>query len=145
MTTQEYMLLLLTILLPIIGGILLIYAFSERMKKEDHILKNGVSVEGIIFDFIEEKGGTSDEADISRYPMIRFVTEEGEWITERYDYFSSSMQLGDAVKVTYDPKKPQEFVAHFGNGTIVINVLAILSGVGAIGFGVYKLVAHLLS
>lgn len=142
MNTLELLQLLLTILLPIVGGVLFIYAFTERMKKEEHILKNGISVEGTIFDFVEENSNSRDGAD--RYPLIRFVTQEGEWITERYHYFSSAMQLGDAVKVTYDPKNPQEFYAHFGNGTILLNVLAILTGIGAIGFGIYKLVVYLI-
>ncbi len=141
---EQYISLLKTILLPLIIGILAIYYVWERLKKDKQITQKGEKTEGTIFDFTEEPQRSSDNYVPLNYPIIRFVTKEGEWITEKYHVSHTRMKQGDKVQVIYDPANPREFYVHLKHTDTIMYALAIVVGGAGILFGLYNLTAYLL-
>jgi len=85
-----------------------IYIASKLTEKRKKIINNGIEVEGIIFGF----EASPDSNMNASYPVLRFVTKEGLWITEAADYSSIPFLLkkGQTVKIVYNPDNPKEFI-----------------------------------
>jgi hypothetical protein len=139
-----YISLLTTILCPILAGACCIYVFLERSKREHYLRKKGVRAEGIIFDFADtDQDFTNSSGSSTAYPVIRFVTQSGEWITKQYTITHSSLRQGDKVTVYYDTTNPREFYVEIGGiGALLPAIL--VTGIAATGFGLYNLVQYLL-
>lgn len=86
----------------VVGAVL-----HDRSKK---LRKTGIKVEGIVFN-IEHEVSSNDSMGLY-YPVIRYVTLQGEWITKRYNIGSrpSSYSEGDTVTVIYDPDDTSAFM-----------------------------------
>src|SRR5258705_9627296 len=98
--------------MPVIIFIFLGIAFmligSVLIDKRKRIIQNGIEVEGVVFDYETEY---SADNNFLKYPVIRFVTKEGLWITKKSDYgFSFSMRKDKKVTVVYNPDNPEEFI-----------------------------------
>lgn len=89
-----------------IGLSLLLFGIYFR-KKISKINKNGIEVEGIVFDTVQSDSMRSS----ANYPIIRFVTLEKEWITEEYNISTipGVLKEGQKVKVIYNSNNPKEF------------------------------------
>src|ERR1700691_4771645 len=94
-------------LLIIAIGVALIYVAVKLQSSTQKIRKKGIQTEGIIFDTVP-----SDNPDSrAMYPLVRFLTSEKAWITEKY-YISTmlgSLKKGQKVTVVYNPDSPKEF------------------------------------
>ena len=55
----------------------------------------------------------TNSQNASYYPVIRYMTQDKEWITEKYDIGGGLLNKyneGDKVTVIYDPKDNTKFV-----------------------------------
>lgn len=86
----------------IIGAIL-----RDRRKR---LLKSGIRVEGEVSG-IDYDPGRNDSMGIY-YPIIQYVTTNGEEITQKYNFGTSrkTYNQGDSVAVIYDPESPSTFI-----------------------------------
>lgn len=89
-------------------GVAFTYVGIFQQRKRGKLLGNGIKVEGVVFDLIE--GGSTKNSSVY-YPVIRFLTAEKEWVTQKYDIGGSSnaYHKGDELKVIYDPENPSNF------------------------------------
>lgn len=134
--------LLISILLPMIVGVGFIYVFLERSKKAHHLRKNGLRAEGTIFEFSDGASTVKTASDNLLFPVIRFATQSGEWITREYTLTHSSLRQGDKMTVYYDSTDPHDFYVEMGGRASLPAFLVI--GIAATGFGLYKLIDYLL-
>ena len=93
----SFILILISILIIIIGCLAL-----SNIKR---IAAEGVDVEGIIFD----KEQSIDASGF--YPVVRFLTEYDEWITEpsKINVLAWSYKVGSKVCVVYQKNNPKNF------------------------------------
>ena len=96
--------------------------------KRQRILKTGVKVKGIVFD-IEHEYRSRDNSNLY-YPVIRYVTATGEWITKKHDLGSSPSAFteGESVTVIYDPADPSSFILNDKTSKIIPLAL-LISGI----------------
>ncbi|MCW3116904.1 MAG: hypothetical protein JWM28_986 [Chitinophagaceae bacterium] len=124
----------INILIPLFIGLGLLFAGLKFITKRKKLLTNGIEVEGVIFGFESSSGSTSGVA----YPVIRFVTKEGLWITESANIGLPQFLLkqGQQVKVVYNPAKPKEFIyktsvdfSKIGYFIVVGGILLFIAGI----------------
>lgn len=86
--------------------------YFDYQKKRKRIIQNGIEAEGIVFDFSDESSQISINTNgrSASTPLIRFVTKEGVWITEKGEWSSTVLNQGDKVTVIYSPDNPKEFI-----------------------------------
>ncbi|AYL94999.1 DUF3592 domain-containing protein [Mucilaginibacter celer] len=74
------------------------------------LLKTGIKVEGTVFSIEYEPYSRGNGGQY--YPVIRYVTNTGEWITKKHTLGSnpSAFTEGESVTVFYDPEKPSTFI-----------------------------------
>lgn len=98
---------LITLITPLFLGIVFIIVSMTLMSKRNKIIQNGIEVEGVIFDF--EVSDVSNN-NFLKYPIIRFVTKEGLWITKTSDYSLPFLKKGNKVSVLNNKDKPEDFI-----------------------------------
>ena len=98
----------ITIFVLLLTGVACLFAFIKVQEKRKKITTNGIEVKGIIFQYDDDVVANDREP----LPVIRFVTKEGEWITEKAEYVKSRPLLkeGQEVTVIYNSKNPKEFI-----------------------------------
>lgn len=91
--------------------------------------RTGIKVQGTIFEFGET------DPDGNRYPVIRFLTQNDEWITgkPKYNIATNFQKIGEKVSIIYDPSNPNYFVNDsamyvFTNVALGIGGLCMLRG-----------------
>lgn len=101
-------------------------------QKNDYLLSNGKKAKGIIFKNVKESS-VSDRGNAHYYPVVRFLTEKKEWITEKLLVgYSHAMKEGTEVDVLYDPDEPNNVVL---DSTFQLVVLPrLLVALGILGF-----------
>jgi len=98
--------------------------FSEKNMR---LKKTGKKAKAIIFTNnyrpkINGRGGIY-------YPVVRFVTEDNQWITQELDFGQKPpMTEGKEVEVFYDPKNPQEVVMNSYRIIIFLPWALIIAG-----------------
>jgi uncharacterized membrane protein YfcA len=120
----------------IIFGVILFYIGLRFWLKTKHILINGLEAEGVVFDLVDSVNIKSR----TRYPIIRFLTLEKEWVTEKYSIgiFSQFLKVGQKVTVIYSRENPKEFVVK-SRSTTALPIVAIALAVVALAVGLYRL------
>jgi len=98
----------------LIGGLGLVFTvigYFSRSKTQK-IMKSGVRVEGVVFSTERDiELGSQGSITSSVYPIIRFVTAEKEWVTQKYNITSfPRYEEGDKVTVIYNPENITEFI-----------------------------------
>jgi len=122
------------IILIVISIALLYTAFKFRLNTKK-ILKTGREAEGVIFDFVQNNNMQNQ----AKYPIIRFITSEKEWITEAYNIaVPGFFKKGQKVIIVYNPDNPKEFIVKSAI-TSIAPVLIILLAIIILTIGVYKL------
>jgi hypothetical protein len=125
----------------LIGAIVLVIGNSLSTTRTK-VKSTGVKVEGLVF-ALEEITGPNDYRRRYYIPIIRFITLEKEWVTEKYSLglgyksmtISSSYKEGDKVTVIYDPKNITTFIIDdFTSKVIgpVSTIIGVLTIIGAI-------------
>ncbi|ASU34472.1 DUF3592 domain-containing protein [Mucilaginibacter xinganensis] len=115
------------------GAFLTVFGFG-KINERGKLIKSGVKVEGIVFDIETSLGTGPDTQSTTYYPVIRFVTADKEWITEKYNIGSnpSVYSVGEKVTVIYDITDYKHFLIDntqtklFGAVLIAVGTLLIL-------------------
>ncbi len=131
--------------IAVIGIILAVLGHVSRQKTQK-LKKVGIKAEGIVFSQEPEEEfmisfSTQNTFSTSYYPIIRFVTAEKEWVTQKYNVSSfPSYKEGDKVTVIYNPENITEFMLDdwstqavgylFWLGILAIAMAAVLFAVG---------------
>jgi hypothetical protein len=99
------------IIMGIFGAAALIGGAIMRDRRV-RLLKTGIKIEGTVFRIDYEPRSQSNNSSGQYYPIIRYVTTEGEWITQKHNLGSnpSAFTEGESVTVFYDPKSPSTFI-----------------------------------
>ena len=121
----------ITIVSLLLIGIAFILLASKLIGKKKRIIQNGIEVDGIIFGFEYERSSSSSNVNNLKYPLIRFLTKEGEWFTEKSDYGSniSFLKKGTKVKVIYNATNPKEFIFKTSFDFSKLNYLFLVAGI----------------
>lgn len=87
-------------------GVLLIGVLKRNERRS--LLRSGVRVDGVIVQVINNGYNRST----IYYPVVRFLTEEEDSVTETYGVGGNkwSYKEGETVKVIYDPLNPGRFL-----------------------------------
>jgi hypothetical protein len=117
-------------------GLALLYVAFNLRKNTKKIAINGIETEGVVFDLIQSDTSESN----ARYPLIRFVTAEKVWITERYNISTVAgiFKKGQKVTVVYNSDDPSKFSVK-SPLTTVAPMAAIALSLALVAIGVYKL------
>lgn len=116
-------------------GIGFILAGIKNEKNIEYLLKHGIKTSGIVFE-LREEAGNSDHMN-KGYPVIRFLDENDNWITEasRSGFQYGRYNSGDTVTVLYDRNDPKNFIIdhslnkYLPNFFLITGVMMILIGV----------------
>ena len=88
-------------------GLVFFYWGIILRRSTGRLLKSGKVAEGVVFDFADSEMTNSQV----RYPVIRFVTSDQKWITEKSSTSGfPALQKGQKVSVLYNPDNPKEFI-----------------------------------
>ncbi|MCQ6956714.1 DUF3592 domain-containing protein [Mucilaginibacter aquariorum] len=115
-------------------------AFSTKRKK---LISSGIRVEGVVYAMEQETSRNHGAYKILYSPIIRFVTTEKEWVTEKYLFGVSSKHTlinpsyreGDKVTVIYEPGNVKNFIIDDFNAKavsplfIILGTLVIISSI----------------
>ncbi|SHM11370.1 DUF3592 domain-containing protein [Mucilaginibacter sp. OK098] len=121
-------------LILLAGGAFLTVFGVVKLNEREKLIKSGVKVEGVVFDMETSLGTGSGERSTTYYPVIRFVTADKEWITEKYNIGGnpSVYSVGDKVTVIYDTTDYKHFLIDntqtklLGPALIAVGTLLIL-------------------
>lgn len=101
------------------GVFFIIFGFYKGRQIHDLFTK-GIKAEGVVFSIEKPYDNfisISDSNDFNNsstnsYPVIRYVTQDKEWITQKYAMGSNPCMYneGDKVTVYYDPNETSTFV-----------------------------------
>jgi hypothetical protein len=122
---MEYIIVLLI-------GLVFLAIASTTLNKISRIKKNGIAIDGIIFDF-QNNPNLSIKYE---YPVVRFLTMENQWFTERSNFagFNGVYKKGQKIKIVYEKTNPKNFFIDSGYsflltyGLLVIGMLLIAYG-----------------
>jgi cell shape-determining protein MreD len=108
------------------------------LTKYKKISATGIEAEGVIFDM--ESSSTSSDATVT-YPIIRFLTEKNEWITQKasVSIIPGSYKKGQTITVVYLKDNPTAFFikSNWTNGVLAI---MIIGGLALFTYGIYLLI-----
>jgi Protein of unknown function (DUF3592) len=115
----------------IIGVGIIILALSISLK-QNSIKRTGLITDGIVYDLSNDPNSSFN----IRYPVIRFLTQTQEWITETANVgiFPGFYKKGQKVTVIYDQKNPKQFIIDSKTNRaityliLIVGVLLTLSG-----------------
>jgi len=130
------------LLFLLIGLVFTIIGFSKRSQRIN-LIKNGVKAEGVVYSVEKDFSGTLGNQSVTYYPVIRYLTQEKDWVTEKYDVGLGSIgsyNEGDKVTVIYDPNCNTQFIID-DKSTKYIGPIFIVLGAGLI---VASIVCYLL-
>ncbi len=116
-------------------GSMLLKASVKILVNFRRLFKTGILTEGVIFDIASD--GSSETR--SNYPIVRFTTSTGEWITHPYriGIFPSSFKTGSKVKIVYNPIKPSDFLIR-SPYSIIVPAIIILAALFFISVGIVR-------
>ncbi len=111
-------------ILPAVLGLAFAIVGYLKMKEVKKLKQSGVRVDGTVFSIEFEPPTYSSSGNSNSglyYPVIRYVTNEKEWITKRYEvgHFPSKYTEGQTVPVLYDPDKINEFIIDDNSSNIM--------------------------
>ncbi len=133
----------INIIMLLAFGVISLFAYNKFISKRKRIIENGVDVRGIIFQY--DNISLSDD-DIN-YPVIRFVTKDGVWITEKADVGLSANLLreGQKVSVTYNKENPKEFIYKTNFDFSLLVYLFLAGGIICLAIGLWFAYKYLMS
>ncbi len=92
----------------IIIGIIGLLIGGKHLTRYDRLRKEGRETEGIVFDIESSNSYNENSNSTTYYPIVRFVTDKQDWITEKSE-ISGFYKPGDRVTVVYNPNNPRDF------------------------------------
>ncbi|MBL7762953.1 MAG: DUF3592 domain-containing protein [Chitinophagaceae bacterium] len=118
---------IINVVIPLVVGLVLIIIGFEQKRKTKRLVNNGIEVEGVIF----SKETSSDSKNRAIYPVIRFVTKDGVWVTEKASESLPFFLKKDekTVQVFYDPNNPKEFIYKTSAEFFKVTNILIIAGI----------------
>jgi len=109
------------------AGLLILGAIFWQ--RGNHLLKNGKPVQAIVF---SNEIDTDSDGLNTYYPVVRFLTDKQEWITQKLNIgYSPKKREGTKLQVICDPENPTDVQI---NSMLVLKILPIAGMVvGVIG------------
>ena len=124
----ELIILLLSFGFLIIGTIL--------WQKGNHLLANGKKADAIVFKN-NFQSGSSDGG--MYYPVVRFLTEKKEWITQELSIgYSPAKKEGTKLQVIYDPEEPTNVEINSALQLEILPRLFVALGIVGLVFGILE-------
>lgn len=121
----------------IVIAIALFYVGISTLQRYNRIIKNGHETEGVIFDI-----SSSDNLDTAtiNYPVVRFLTETQQWVTEKspVSIIPRGYKKGQKVTVIYSVEKPSDFFIK-SNNTRNILIAITIAAIIFLTIGIYLL------
>ena len=122
------------ILLTVSGVLLVVGAILWR--KGNHLLTNGKKANAIIFKNNYSGSGSSGGA---YYPVVRFLTDKQEWITQELNIgYSPAKPEGTKLEVLYDPDDPTNVEINSSAQLEFLPRLFVVLGIAGLIFGVLE-------
>lgn len=129
-----------------IGIVALVFSIFQKSSQKN-LKDSGVLVEGIIFnqDFDNSSLSFDNYArHVKDKITIRFVTKNGEWITEdiKQDFgvfYSGQYKNGDKVNVYYNKDNPKKFYVDIKQSELIGKLVFALVGLVLISIGLFQL------
>ncbi len=114
------------IIISMIIAVIIIIISVTIKNNLKNISKNGVEVEGIVFDSELSTLGTA-----STYPVVRFLTKENNWVTEKSSIATMPgfYKKGEKVQIIYRDQEPNKFYINDGRTTSVPIILIVIGSV----------------
>lgn len=105
--------------------------------KIQKVRKSGIEADGIIFDL---ENTVSSDSTVS-YPIVRFITEDNQWITQKATISAIPLiyKKGKKVTVIYQKEYPSNFYIK-DTFTYLIPLLVLFIGVIIAVFGTVALI-----
>ena len=91
------------IIAVVLGAGFIIFGLVQQQKKKK-LLRDGIETEGEIIDVV---GGNKNATG---NPVIKFITKEQVWVTEKYKINVAFDKKGRKVKLKYDADNPKRFI-----------------------------------
>lgn len=93
-------------------SIALIAAGLFSLEKRSRLLKKGKKVKGIVY---SNNFKMNHRGDGLYYPVIRFLTEKNEWMTQELNIGTNRpMKEREEIEVLYDPASPTDMMVNSG-------------------------------
>lgn len=130
-------------LIFLITGTVVMYVIFFVKRKNKKILENGIEVEGVINGF-ENIDSLSNN---SRFPIIRFQTQNGVLITEKANIALPPFVLkeGQKVKVIYKIDNPKDFILKTSFDFSKLFYLFLLLSIVFISLGILGVYKYLIT
>ncbi|WP_160143473.1 DUF3592 domain-containing protein [Chryseolinea soli] len=115
----------------ILSSVLLIVG-AKLWQDGNHLVKNGKTATAVVFrnnfkTYLEGGSGLY-------YPVVRFLTDKQEWITEELSVgYNPKKREGAKLRVIYDPENPTEVEIHSILQLRILPLLFIVAGVAGMG------------
>jgi len=130
--------------IEIVGGLIgiaILIAGNGVSAKRKKITTTGIKVKGVVFAMDEEISNSGGHRYTIYSPIIRFVTTDKEWVTEKYTFGISSRHAfinpsykeGDNVTVIYDPKNIRDFIIDDFNSKVIGPLCVVIGTLAIIG------------
>lgn len=91
------------LILTVIGIVFFAIAIHKQ-RKNSYLLINGKTTRAVVFKM------ERTHRDNLAYPVLRFTTEDKEWITTKIGLTYPGISQGDRFEVLYDPDDPKNVV-----------------------------------
>jgi len=101
------------------------------------ITKFGAEAEGVIFDLVQSGGSAGNIT----YPIVRFVTDQKEWITEKsmIGAIPGMYKKGAKVIVVYEIDSPNNFFIK-DKLTYIVPAIILIIGAALMSFAMFQLI-----
>lgn len=121
----------------LIISLVVIFLVITTLRKYKRISNEGIEAEGIVYDF--ESSQSNNNSTIT-FPIIRFLTEKNEWITQKASISSVPFMYkkGQQIKVVYLKEKPTDFFIKSNNTQGVLFFMIFVSSALAV-YAIYIL------
>jgi hypothetical protein len=118
-----------SIILYIIGVVLAIIG-THLWQKGNYLRSHGKKAQATVFknNFHSSRSGGG-----TYYPVVRFLTDKQEWITQELDFgVNPAMAEGSTLEVIYDPEDPTTVMIHSALQLELLPRLLVAAGVTAV-------------
>lgn len=119
-----------TELIILFGSAIFIIVGIILWRKGSHLLSNGKKAKAVIFKNNVKRSGSDGDL---YYPVVRFITDEQEWITQELSIgYSPAKPEGTKLQVIYDPENPAIVEI---NSSFQLEIFPrLLTAIGIVGF-----------
>jgi uncharacterized membrane protein YidH (DUF202 family) len=130
------------VIIFISAGAIVIGAYLWQ--RANHLVANGKTAKAIVY----KNNYHPDKTGGTYYPVVRFLTEKQEWITQELNIgYSPARREGTKLEVIYDPEEPTTVEVNAPFQLIVLPRVLVAIGIVGLIFGAleYLQITHIIS